>query len=87
MYYPYTIKIVRKKIKSYSQTGRMSELEQKTIDHIRWMLDEIDNMGSNQSAKAGRWIGWILANLEFMSIITNKESRNIVRIDVSNSND
>lgn len=86
MYYPHSIKIIRKKIYSAGKEIQESK-RQKIISHILWMLDEIENMKDDQSAKAGRWIGWVLANMEFMDIITNEESRNMIRTDVRNNND
>lgn len=86
MYYPHSIKTIRTKIYP-AQKGMREPGQQKTIGHILWMLGEIENMKCDQSAKAGRWIGWILANMEFMNIISNEESRDMIRIDVTNNND
>lgn len=86
MYYPHSIKIIRDKVEDL-QKETMGFEQQKDIAHILWMLEQIENMENDQSAKAGRWIGWILANMEFMDIIKNEESRNMIRIDSMNNND
>ncbi len=33
--------------------------------------------------KAGRWLGYVLRAVEEMGLLTNQESRNLVRKDVS----
>jgi len=86
MYYPHSIKTIRDKIGKFKNETSKPEL-QKDIDHILWMLGQIENMKIDQSAKAGRWIGWIQANLEFIGIIRNQESREMIKIDVMNNND
>jgi len=86
MYYPHSIKTIRAKIYP-AQKGTQEPGQRRKISHILWMLGEIENMNSGQSAKAGRWIGWILANMEFMKIISNEESRDMIRTDATNNND
>lgn len=86
MYYPHSIKIIQDKIGNLQKETMGSE-QQKDVPHILWMLGEIRKMNSDQSAKAGRWIGWILRDLEVLKIITNEESRDMIRIDVMNDND
>jgi len=88
MYYSYSIELIRNKIKIFlHKRKKIASKQKETIDHILWMLNEIENMKNDRPAKAGRWIGWVLANLEFMEIITNQESQDMIRTDVANNND
>lgn len=48
-----------------------------------WMLDEIEKMQNIR--KADRWMGWCLRNMELMGMLTNGESRELVRVDKDNS--
>jgi len=47
--------------------------------HILWMLDEIEK--TQDSKKAARWIGYVLDRMEILGFLTNKESREMIRID------
>jgi len=47
-------------------------------DYVLWMLREIPKM--EDTYKASRWIGWCLSRMETMNMLTNKESRELVRI-------
>lgn len=48
--------------------------------NLLWMIEQMqtfDNYG-----KASRWIGWILRDVEILGLITNEQSRNLIRSDV-----
>jgi len=48
------------------------------------VIEENPNMTSTQTA---RWLGYVLGRLEAMGFMTNQESRDIVRQDVSEGYD
>lgn len=50
--------------------------------HLLWMCDRVEEMSREESARAGRWIGWMLAYLELLTPTTNADSRDMVRVDV-----
>ncbi len=50
--------------------------------HVLWMLYQMGEWDQGQSSKAGRWIGWALAVLEMQGLLSNRESRNLARMDV-----
>lgn len=80
MPYPHTINTLRKRIKekNYKLDNTPSD-----ITHVLYMFKRIIGMHQN-SLKAARWIGWALKALEDQKILTNEESRALIRIDVSN---
>ncbi len=81
-YYPNTIKATREIIKKNFPDSKPKEGFDDLPSHLLWMLDEIKEM-KNDSGKAGRWMGYVLARLEALKLLTNQESRDIVRKDVS----
>lgn len=85
MYYPGMIEKIRVKIEekfSGIEPKCDPERNPKNIPHLLWMLSQIEEFGKNKSAKAGRWMGWIMCALEIIGVITNEESRNMIRDDV-----
>lgn len=52
--------------------------------HLLWMLDQIESM--KDLLKASRWIGYILGRMEAQGLLTNKQSRDLIRQDVSRQN-
>lgn len=53
--------------------------------HLLWMLDRIGSMDRTDprdAAKAGRWLGWVLAEVEILGLWENARSRDLVREDV-----
>ncbi len=84
IYYPYSIKRLRILIK-----GRFPEAEPKRDvrdipAHCLWMFSQLEKMPKSQSAKAGRWIGWIFGRLESLGLITNNDSKRFADIDNNN---
>src|SRR5689334_9055515 len=53
------------------------------LNYILWMLKKIEEMEPDKPAKAARWIGWVLAYMEMLGFMTNSDSRNFIRVDVS----
>ncbi|MFO0704630.1 MAG: hypothetical protein U0517_01465 [Candidatus Andersenbacteria bacterium] len=56
-----------------------------TLDYCLWMLDQILPMPRSTTvagaARMGRWIGYVFARLESVGLITNKDSRDMARVD------
>ena len=82
-YYPNTIEAVINIIKKNFPKAKPKQGIIDLSSHLLWMLEEIKKM-NNTSGKAGRWIGYVLAYLEMMELLTNQESRNLIREDVLN---
>ena len=78
MPYDITINFLKNKIKHH-------KLEGPDIDHILYMFSEIKEM--ENKPKAGRWIGWCLKALENIGIITNNDSRFLIKKDVEEGNE
>lgn len=53
--------------------------------NIVWMCDRIEVMEDRE--KASRWIGWILAMMEMWGGMRNRESRDLIREDLSAKDD
>lgn len=88
-YYPNTIKAIRDILKE-----KYPNIEAKEIiddlpsqpPHLLWMLDKIEEM-ENIPARAGRWIGYCVRAVEDIGLLTNQESRNIIRKDVKDGHE
>jgi len=85
-YYPNTIEIITDIIKEKFPEAKPKEGLDDLSSHLLWMLEEIKKM-NNASGKAGRWMGYILARLEAMELLTNQESRDLIRKDVLNGHE
>lgn len=57
----------------------------KMCQYLLWMIDGVEKM--EESAKAGRWMGWILAYMEMLGFMTNEQSREMVRVDKETGNE
>jgi hypothetical protein len=84
MAYEFTISKLRERIRDKWEF--LSDEYQKEIPHIMDMFVELEKTSDENSAKAGRWIGWILKSLEIMDILNNEESRKLIKRDVSDGN-
>jgi len=82
-YYPNTIEVITNIIKKNFPKAEPRQGITDLSSHLLWMLEEIKKM-NNASGKAGRWIGYVLAHLETMKLLTNQESRQLIRKDVLN---
>lgn len=91
MYYYHTIQAIRTKIEEKESGTKpgFSELKPGSVaplSYLLWMCDQIEIMETwsiENSCKAARWIGWILAHVEIHGIWDNNESRELVRYDCS----
>ncbi len=89
-YYPNSIARLREIIKKHFPNATAKEGLDDLPSHLLWMLQEIAGMKVNpkgNSRKAGRWIGYVIGRLESPELLTNEESRNMVRQDVQNGYD
>lgn len=82
-YYPNTIEAITNIIKKNFPKAKPRQGITDLPSHLLWMSEEIKKM-NNTSGKAGRWIGYVLARLETMELLTNQESRNLIKKDVLN---
>ncbi len=57
-------------------------VKKKMASYLLWMLERIEEMSAADATKAARWMGWVLAKVELMNFMTNKDSRTLVRQDV-----
>lgn len=58
--------------------------------YLLWMCEEIlmmDASSVDESAKAGRWIGWVAAHVELLGIWDNDRTRDLIREDRRNGYD
>mgnify|MGYP001123998414 CR=1 FL=1 len=79
-FYSFSVKRLRRIIKKNFKEAESKKGINNLPSHLLWMLDQIEVM--DDTLKASRWIGYILARLEAERMITNKESREIVSQDV-----
>lgn len=76
-YYPNTIDFLAKKIKEKFSEAGIKEGQNDIPSHLLWMMRKMQSF--DDSAKRGRWIGWILAHAEMLGIMTNKQSRKLAK--------
>jgi hypothetical protein len=81
-YYPHSSKIFRKTINKNYPEAKSKEGLNNVPSHLLWMLDGIEKM-KDDSQKAARWLGYVIGRLEALNLLNNKESRDIVKQDVS----
>ncbi len=83
-YCPYSIKIFRRLVnEKYSQAIAKKGIEDMP-SHCLWIFKQLEQMPKGKSAKAGRWFSWVFGQLESTGLITNEDSRRMVRVDVKN---
>jgi hypothetical protein len=83
-YYPNTLRTLRELLKGkYPGTEAKEEVSElpSSPQHMLWMLDGIEKM-ENDPGKAGRWLGYCVRAVEDMGLLTNLESRSLIRQDV-----
>lgn len=83
--FPYSTKKLQEIIRQNFPEAVQSRGFDNMPNHLLWMTYEVTRMDNRR--KAGRWIGYVLGWLEANEIITNEESRNIVRVDAHCRND
>ena len=79
-YYPNTIKYISKKLREKFPKVEPKENLQNIPAHLFWMMEKMQSF--DDSAKADRWIGWIMAHAEILGIMKNKQSRELIRKDL-----
>ena len=68
------------KIEALRKTHALGNWEEPLCRHILWMILEIQDCKDGE--KRGRWMGYIYGWMESMSLISNRQSRNMARRDV-----
>jgi len=89
MYYQLTIDRIRKAVElrrpgTVPAFKELKDHEQPSLAYLLWMCGEVEKMNINswdEALKAGRWMGWVFAHIEFLGIWTNKDTREAVRED------
>jgi len=82
-YYPNLIRYIRPRLKKKFPQAEPKQNRRNLPGHLLWMMAEMQTFDHslNGSAKAGRWIGWIIAQAEHLELITEKQSRRLAKID------
>jgi len=78
-YYPNTIKFITERLRKKFSKVKPEEGLENIPDHLLWMMSRMQSF--DDSAKVGRWIGWIIAHAEILGIITNKQSCKLAKKD------
>lgn len=79
-YYPNTIKFITEKLKKKFPKVRAKEDLENIPANLFWMMEKMQRF--DDSEKAARWIGWILAHAEILGIMDNKMSRKLIKKDL-----
>lgn len=95
MYYKGTIAALRAAIQEI-QPGTQAEYLDLVpgnvvpLSYLLWMCEEVQKMdisSVDESAKAGRWMGWVFAHVELAGVWDNTKTRDLVRDDRRNGYD
>ncbi|MDD5547506.1 MAG: hypothetical protein PHN74_01205 [Candidatus Pacebacteria bacterium] len=78
-YYPNVIGFISVRLKKKFPKAKPNESQENMPAYLLWMMKEMQKF--DDSVKAGRWIGWIMAHAEVLGIMTNKQSRRLARMD------
>ena len=79
-YYPNATKFITKGLKNKFPKVKSKEDLGNIPAHLLWMMGKMQTF--NDSGKAARWFGWILAHAEILGIMDNEKSRELVRKDL-----
>ena len=79
-YYPNTIKYISEKLREKFPDVKPKENLENIPAHLFWMMEKMQTF--DDSAKAGRWIGWIMAHAEILGIMDNEKSRELIKKDL-----
>ena len=55
------------------------EVRLQVARYLLWMLQEVETYNHEEYDKARSWVGWVQAHMEVMGLLTNRQSREIVR--------
>ncbi|MCR4330750.1 MAG: hypothetical protein NUV49_02630 [Patescibacteria group bacterium] len=85
-YYPRTVKLLTALIKEKFGPQIPERNKSNMPAHLIWMMREMQNFPDTRdgSAKSGRWIGWILREMENQGIIGESRSLDELKSDVEN---
>ena len=78
-YYPNTIEFITERLRKKFPKIKPKEGLENMPNHLFWMMRKMQSF--DDSAKTGRWIGWIIAHAEILGVITNKQSRKLTKKD------
>lgn len=78
-YYPNTIDFITKKLRKKFPKTKPKENLKNIPANLFWMMKKMQTF--DDSAKAGRWMGWIMAHAEILGIMTNEQSRRLAKMD------
>jgi len=90
MFYPFTVSSIRQallqKFPGVKAEERRLGPKPAHVCHLLYMCDTVENMptiSDKKAAKAGRWIGWMLDNIEahFLFTWNNNKSRVLIKTD------
>lgn len=83
-YYQNSINFIKKRVREKFPDANPKQGQEDIISHLFWMIEEMRSF--EDSAKAGRWIGWIFARAENIGLLTNEESRTLAKKDSEEGN-
>ena len=83
-YYPNSINFIKKRVREKFPDANPKQGQEDIISHLLWMFEEMQKL--NDSAHAGRWMGWIFARAESIGLLTNEESRMLAKKDSEEGN-
>lgn len=95
MYYQGTIAALQAAIQevnpgTQSEYSDLVSCKAAPLSYLLWMCDQVQKMditSVDESAKAGRWMGWVFAHTELAGIWDNAKTRDLVREDRRNGYD
>ncbi len=78
-YYHNTNTFIKKVInENFPNTIPKEDLDDRPAN-LLWMIGEMQTF--DDYGKASRWIGWMLRDIELLELITNEQSRVLIRSD------
>lgn len=78
-YYPNIIEFISARLEKKFPKVKPRKNQKNIPAYLLWMMQEMQKF--DDSVKAGRWIGWIMAHAEILGIMTNKQSRRLAKMD------
>jgi len=79
-YYPTTIEYISIKIKHKFPQVKLTRTMKNIPGYLLWMMEELQSF--SDKSKRARWIGWIIAHSEMLGLLSNKQSRKVIKLDV-----
>ena len=78
-YYPNVIEFISVRLEKRFPKIKPRKNQKNIPAYLLWMMQEMQKF--DDSVKAARWIGWIMAHAEILGIMTNKQSRRLAKMD------